>query len=151
MTRIPNEPQFRRIFKFKAQRRRLEEHPTMLERLGWTRIPHQVPLSRRDKARYAVVQAFVQFVGQYAHDVDPRLRQRHLISDKRRFKALGPVWPETDRQAQRMPAKLRHLDTDATWRKSGYHGWVYGSGVHLTGHEAACPTLVQVETAAVAE
>ncbi|RIK32793.1 MAG: hypothetical protein DCC55_36195 [Chloroflexi bacterium] len=55
------------------------------------------------------------------------------------------------RQAQRIPAKLRHLDTDATWSKSGYHGWVYGYGLHLTCNEAAFPALVQVETAAVAE
>jgi hypothetical protein len=93
----------------------------------------------------------VQFVGQYASEVDARLRQRHLVSDKRLFKALGPVWHQADRQAQRIPAKLRHLDTDATWGKSGYHGWVVGLRLHLTCNEAALPTLVQVETAAVAE
>jgi len=143
--------ELRRIFKFKAQRRWLEDHPEMLQRLGWTSIPHRVTLSRRYKTLYPVLQAFVQFVGQYAREVDARLRQRHLVSDKSLFKALGPVWHEVDRQAQRIPAKLRHLDTDATWSKSGYHGWVYGYGLHLTCNEAACPALVQVETAAVAE
>lgn len=143
--------ELRRIYKFKAQRRWLEEHPEMLERLGWTSIPHRVTLSRRSKELYPVLQAFVQFVGQYASDLDARLRQRHLVSDKSLFKALGPVWHETDRQAQRIPAKLRHLDIDATWGKSGYHGWVYGYGLHLTCNEAAFPALVQVETAAVAE
>jgi hypothetical protein len=143
--------QFRRIFKFKAQRRWLEEHPAMLKRLGWTSIPHRVTLSRRYKELYPVLQAFVQFVGQYARELDARFGQRHLVSDKSLFKALGPVWHQADRQAQRIPAKLRHLDTDATWSKSGYHGWVYGYGLHLTGNAAAFPALVQVETAAVAE
>jgi hypothetical protein len=70
--------ELRRIFKFKAQRRWLEEHPEMLQRLGWTSIPHRVTLSRRDKELYPVVQAFVQLVGQYASAVDARLRPRHL-------------------------------------------------------------------------
>ncbi len=34
----------------------------------------------------------------------------------------------------RIPEKLRHLDADATWSKSTYHGWVYGYGIHLTGN-----------------
>lgn len=143
--------QHRRICKFKAQRRWLEEHPELGKRLGWTRIPHRVTLSRRYKELYPVLQAFVQFIGQYVSGVDARFRQRHLVSDKSLFKALGPVWHEADRQAQRIPPKLRHLDTDATWCKSGYHGWVYGYGLHLTCNAAAFPALVQVETAAVAE
>jgi hypothetical protein len=39
--------ELRRIYKFKAQRRWLEEHPEMLQRLGEPRIPHRVRLSRR--------------------------------------------------------------------------------------------------------
>ena len=142
---------YRRIYHFKAQRRWLCEHPAMVQLLGWTSIPHRVTLSRRYKALYPVVQAFVQFVGQYASALDLRFRQRHLVSDKSPFKALGPVWHESDRRAHRIPAKLRHLDTDATWCKSGYHGWVYGHGLHLTCNAAAFPALIQVETAAVAE
>jgi hypothetical protein len=39
-----------------------------------------------------MVQAFVQFIGQDAGDMDARLRQQHLVEDKSPFKALGPVW-----------------------------------------------------------
>jgi len=67
------------------------------------------------------------------------------------FKAQGPVWHQSDRVAGRIPDKLRHLDTDATWSKSAYHGWVYGYGLHLTCNAVGFPTLVQVETAAVSE
>jgi hypothetical protein len=123
----------------------------VLQWLGWEQVPHRTTLSRRDKQLYAVVQAFVQFIGQDAGQLDERLRQQHLVEDKSPFKAVGPVWHQQDRKAGRMPEKLRNLDTDATWTKSGYHGWVYGYGLYLTCNEDAFPALVQVETAAVAE
>jgi hypothetical protein len=143
--------QFRRIWRFKAQHRWLTQHPQLLKRLGWEQAPHRTTLSRRYKQLYEVVQAFVQFIGQDVGDLDARLRQQHLVEDKSPFKALGPVWHQPDRRAGRVPAKLRNLDTAATWTKSGYHGWVYGYGLHLTCNEDAFPALVQVETAAVAE
>jgi len=46
---------------------------------------------------------------------------------------------------------VHHLDTEATWSKSAYHGWVYGYGVHLSDNRAGFPKLVQVETASVSE
>lgn len=143
--------QFRRIWRFKAQHRWLTQHPQLLRWLGWEQVPHRTTLSRRYKQLYEVVQAFVQFIGQDGGNLDARLRQQHLVEDKSPFKALGPVWHQADRQAGRVPEKLRNLDTDATWTKSGYHGWVYGYGLHLTCNEDAFPALVQVETAAVTE
>ena len=143
--------QYRRIWRFKAQHRWLTQHPKLLKWLGWEDVPHRTTLSRRYKQLYEVVQAFVQFIGQDAGELDERLRQAHLVEDKSPFKALGPVWHQSDRQAGRLPEKLRNLDTDASWSKSGYHGWVYGYGLHLTCNEDAFPVLVQVETAAVAE
>lgn len=143
--------QFRRIWRFKAQHRWLTQHPKVLKWLGWEQVPHRTTLSRRYKQLYAVVQAFVQFIGQDAGDLDARLRQQHLVEDKSPFKALGPVWHQSDRKQGRMPEKLRNLDTDATWTKSGYHGWVYGYGLHLTCNEDAFPALIQVVTGAVAE
>jgi hypothetical protein len=98
-----------------------------------------------------VVQDFIAFVGQYAEDLDPRFDSRDLYTDKSLFKAQGPVWYQSDCKAGRIPEKLRHLDTAASWGKSGYHGWVYGYGFHLTGNRAWLPKLVQVDTGAVAE
>jgi hypothetical protein len=143
--------QFRRIYKFKAQRRWLGEHGEMLALLGWATLPHRTTLLRRYKQLAAVLPAFVQFVGQYASQLDGRFRQKHLVADKSPFKAQGPVWHQADRQAGRLPAKLRNLDTEASWTKSGYHGWVYGYGLHITCNDAAFPALVQVATGSVAE
>ncbi len=143
--------QQRHIFRFKAQHRWLKQHPEQRSPLGLDAVPHRTTLSRRYQALYPVVQEFITFLGQYAEALDPLLDSQHLFEDKSLFKAQGPVWHQSDRQAGRIPEKLRHLDTDATWGKSGYHGWVYGYGLHLTCNRAGFPKLVQVETAALSE
>jgi hypothetical protein len=135
----------------KAQRRWLKRPPDLGQRLGFEQVPHRPPLSRRYRAFYDVVQDFIAFVGQYAEDVDPRFTSADLYTDKSLFKAHGPVWHHSDRQAGRIPEKLRHLDTDASWSPSGYHGWVYGYGLHLVDNRVGFPTLVPVETATVSE
>ena len=88
-------------------RRWLEAHPEMQKRLNWKQIPDRTTLSRRYKQLYPVVQAFVQFIGQYADTMDSRFSNKHLVEDKSLFKASGPVWHESDRQAGRVPEKLR--------------------------------------------
>ena len=143
--------QFRRIFEFKAQQKWLEEHSDILKQLKWERIPHRTTFSRRYKAIETVLLSFITFVGQEAADLGDELANYHLVEDKSLFKAQGPVWHQSDRKADRIPENLRHLDTDATWGKSAYQGWVYGYGLHMTCTEDAFPKLVQVETAAVKE
>ena len=46
---------------------------------------------------------------------------------------------------------LRNLDTDASWSKSKYRGWVYGYGLHLTTTANGFPLFADVWTAAVRE
>ncbi len=112
-------------------------------------VPARTTLSRRYKALYAVLQDFIAFLGTYAEELDPRLTSADLYTDKSLFKAQGPVWHQADRQAGRIPAKLRHLDTDGSWSKSGYHGWVYGYGLHLVNNRVGFPKLLHVETCLV--
>ena len=142
---------FRRIFRFKAQRRWLECHPDMAKEIGFQSIPHRTTLSRRYKKLAAVVQAFVAFLGQWAEGLDEAFNSDSLYEDKSLFKAQGPVWHQSDREAGLIPAGLRNLDTDASWCKSAYHGWVYGYGLHLTCNRQGFPKLVRVETASVFE
>jgi hypothetical protein len=143
--------QFRRIYQFKSQRRWLENHPDILTDLGWKTVPHRTQISRRYKQLYDLLQAFSRFVAQYASSLDELLSLKHLVADESLFKAKGPVWHQSDRKVNRIPDKLRNLDTDATWSKSGYHGWVYGYGLHVLCNEEAFPVLAQVETGAVSE
>ena len=143
--------QFKRMSQFKAQWRWLNRHPEALARLGWRQTPDRSTLSRRYKRLYGVLQDFIQFLGANSHMLGGELKTDHLYEDKSLFKAQGPVWHQRDRQAGRIPDKLRHLDTDATWSKSAYHGWVYGYGLHLTCNHAGFPVLMLVETATFSE
>ena len=143
--------QFRRIYQFKTQWRWLKAHPERHELLGFKSVPHRTTLLRRYKALYSVLQDFIAFLGRYAEALDERFESHDLYEDKSLFKARGPVWHQSDRKAGRIPDKLRNLDTDATWSKSGYHGWVYGYGMHLTCNSIGFPKLVEIETAALSE
>ena len=143
--------QQRRTFRFKAQHRWLRQHPDWCQVFGLPEVPDRTTLSRRYKAFSPVLQDFIAFVGQYAEDLDPQFTSQDLYTDKSLFKAQGPVWHQRDRQVGRIPDKLRHLDTDASWSTSGYHGWVYGYGLHLVDNRVGFPKWVQLETAAVAE
>ena len=142
---------FRRIYRFKTQWRWLTTHPEIWRLLGWEEVPHRTTLSDRYKQLYQTVQQFIAFLGQDAAQLDQVFNSKHLMEDKSPFKAQGPVWHQKQRQAGQVPDKLRNLDTDATWTKSGYHGWVYGYGLHVTCNDYAFPKLVQVKTGAVPE
>ena len=142
---------FRRIFQFKTQHRWLETHPDVMEQMGMPGVPHRTTLSRRYKELACVLEAFIAFVGHYASELEETFSHQDVFEDKSLFKAQGPVWHQSDRQHNRIPEKLRHLDTDATWSKSAYHGWVYGYGLHLTCTASGFPKLAQVETAAYSE
>ena len=116
--------QQRRTFRFTAQPRWLQQHPELRRHLGLHEVPNRTTLSRRSKDLYPILQDFIAFLGQYAEDLDPQFTSQDLYTDKSLFKAQGPVWHQSDRQAGRIPDQLRHLDTDASWSTSGYHGCV---------------------------
>lgn len=143
--------QFRRIYKFKTQQRWLARHPEVQAAVGLENVPHRTTFSRRYKSLYTVIQSFIEYIGQYVQELEADFVQNHLVEDKSLFRALGPVWHQSDRKAGRIPDKLRNLDTDASWSKSAYQGWVYGYGLHVTCTETAFPVLVQVETGAYPE
>jgi hypothetical protein len=54
-------------------------------------------------------------------------------------------------QANHIPENLRDLDTDATWSKSAYHGWVFGYGLHNTCTSSGFPVLIEADIASVSE
>jgi hypothetical protein len=141
----------RRITAFKTHHRWLENHRQEAAQLGFEQIPHRTTLSRRFKSLYPALQGFIAFLGVWSCALSPEFDSRVLIEDGSLFKAQGPVWHQSDRKAGRIPEKLRNLDLDASWRKSAYHGWVYGYSLHLSCNRAGFPKLVQVETASLSE
>jgi hypothetical protein len=143
--------QFRRIHQFKTQHDWLMAHPEIQELLGLETVPHRTTLSRQFKKLGDIVNELVAFIGDEVADLDQAFANNHLAQDKSLFKVDGPVWHQSDRKEGRIPPKLRRLDSDATWGKSGYQGWVYGYGLHITCTEAAFPKAVCVTTASIAD
>ena len=141
----------RQITAFRAQHRWLVTHPLEAQRLGFTSLPHRTSLARRTKALATFLRGLIAFVAQETAALDEAFAPDTLATDKSLFKAQGPVWHQKQRLAGVVPEGLRHLDTNATWSKSGYHGWVYGYGLHLATNAAGFPQLAQVETASVSE
>lgn len=143
--------QFKKIYRFKTQWRWLTKHHEALSILKWKAVPHRVTLSRRYKVLYSLIQELIAFIGESSEALGDDMSLKHLNEDQSLFKAQGTVWHQSDRKQGRIPDKLRNLDTDATWSKSGYHGWVYGYGLHLTTNAAGFPILIEVETASFSE
>ena len=141
----------KQITAFKAQRRWLKKHPQAQRTLGFPALPHRTTLSRRYKASAAVVEAFIEYLGHWVEQLAVEFNSQVLVEDGSLFKAEGPVWHQSDRLQHRMPQGLRHLDTEAAWGKSGYHGWVYGYGLHLTCNLTGFPKLARVTPANVAD
>jgi hypothetical protein len=106
---------------------------------------------RRYKSLAPTVDAFIEFVGQWAETIDPACGSEVLVVDGSLFKARGPVWHQSDRAQGRIPDKLRNLDQEASWSKSGYHGWVYGYRLHFSCNLAGFPKSAQVTTGSTSE
>jgi len=141
----------KRCFAFKAMHRWLTLNPEKARELGFTKIPSRYTLSRRYKALYEVIKKFVAFTGQWASSLGEEFQTEVIYEDKSLFKARGPVWHKKDVQNNHIPENLRDLDTDATWGKSAYHGWVFGYALHKTCTSSGFPILLEVDTASVSE
>ena len=98
-----------------------------------------------------MLQELSAFLGQNRGALGTEMSTKHLHEDQSLFKAPRTVWHQSDRKMGRIPERLRNLATDATWSKSGYQGWVYGYGLHLTTNQAGFPLLMEVETATFSE
>ena len=90
--------------------------------LGWEQRDCRPTIGGRYKKLSKRMQAFVLFIAQNASELFDQFDQIHLVEDRSLFIALGPVLQETMRNERRIPPNLRHLDTEATWSKSAYHG-----------------------------
>jgi len=141
----------RHLYGAKAQRRWLLAHPDACSQFGLEQVPSRWTLRRRWQQLYPTVQGFVAFLGAWTDDLDTAFDGSDQFIDKSLWKAAGPVWHQKDRAAGRIPEGLRNLDTDASWSKSAYHGWVYGYGGHWRTTQGACPVAVEIETASVSE
>ena len=140
------------ITAMRAQHDYLFHHPLYLERCRLPACPSHVTLGRRYKALTPTLEvSFTEYVATWHLANGGYFRQEVVYEDKSLFKAAGPVWHQKDRLNNEIPKGLRGVDTTATWSKSGYHGWVYGYGLHLTTTHRGFPVMFHVEPANVNE
>lgn len=139
------------ITAMRAQHTYLFHHPLLLERCQLPACPSHVTLGRRYKALTPKLQAFTEYVATSDFAKHAGVLQQVVYEDKSLFKASGPVWHQKDRAKDHLPESLRGVDKTATWSKSGYHGWVYGHGLHLTTIRTGFPVMFEVLSANVNE
>ncbi len=139
------------ITAMRAQQVYLFHHPIYLQRCRLPACPSHVTLGRRYKALTPKLQAFTEYIAASRFAQEVGFLQEVVYEDKSLLKAAGPVWHQKDRLKGHLRKALRGVDTTATWSKSGYHGWVYGYGLHLTGIRNGFPVMFDVLPANVNE
>jgi hypothetical protein len=95
------------------------------------RFPPRRTWERRFATLPARLPALSGCLGRHlATRLQPWIAQGHAAAlDSTPLRANGGVWHKQHRLAGEVPH--RSIDTEATWSKSGYHGWWYGGKLHL--------------------
>ena len=142
----------REINRFKTEHKWLLANSHWVATLKFKAVPSRGTLSRRYKQLAPKIEAFVAYIGDWAMALLNQETPTEVVyEDKTLYKAKGSVWHQTDRCENHIPEGIRDLDTDASWSKSKYRGWVYGYGLHLTTTANGFPLLASAYTASVSE
>jgi len=130
-----------RTFRDAELHRLLTRDEALRHTLGFVRVPHRTTIGRRLSALVPEAEAQVAALGeQITAELQPEPGQSQVSAiDGRMYEAQGPKWHKADRQAGRIPPRLRNVDIESTWSKSGYRGWVQGYRLILQGLVWPCP------------
>src|SRR5262245_11535572 len=103
--------------------------------MGFERVPHRTCIGRRLSGLVPEAERQVALLGhQIVEEVQPEDERSEISAiDGRRYKAQGPTWHKSDRQKDLVPVGLLNADTESQWSKSGYRGWVQGTGLCFKG------------------
>jgi hypothetical protein len=114
--------------------RLLQKDRQLLGALGFPRVPHRTWVLRRLKSLVPIAEEQISLFGK-------RILQRLPVSetpfravsaiDGRMYEALGPKWHKQHREQEIVPTGLRNVDTQSSWSKSDYRGWVQGYRIVL--------------------
>ena len=94
--------------------------------LGFEKVPHRKTIARRMSRLTETGEQQIAAFGQKIFDAFVACHQSLSAIDGRMYQAIGPKWHKSDRQRQLIPAKLRNVDIESSWFKSGYRGFVQG-------------------------
>ncbi len=101
--------------------------------LGFQKVPHRKPIARRISALTKTGEQQIAAFGFKILTTFAVPNQEVSAIDGRMYQALGPLWHKKYRHQNLIPAKLRNVDTESEWFKSGYRGWVQGYRLVLQG------------------
>ncbi len=106
----------------------LEHDGALMRAMGFGRLPHRTTIGRRLATLVPEAEAQIAALGkQIIDEVKPAPDQSPVSAiDGRMYAADGPLWHKSSRQADVIPAGLRNVDTQSSWSKSGYRGWIQG-------------------------
>jgi hypothetical protein len=124
-----------RTFKDAERHRLLSRDQRLREAMDLVRVPHRITIGRRLNGLVPEAEAQLAALGDVIVDeVQPHADQSPVSAmDGRMYKASGPAWHKKDRQAAFIPLGLRNVDTESSWSKSGYRGWVQGYRLVVQG------------------
>lgn len=124
-----------RTFRNSELHQLLEKDAALRRALGFSRVPHRTQIGRRLTGLIPEAEEQIALLGQQlVKQVQPADEQSQLSAiDGRMYKADGPRWHKKDRQQERIPLRLRNVDTESRWSKSGYRGWVQGYRLLVQG------------------
>lgn len=124
-----------RTFKDAELHQLLSRDERLRSAMEFVRVPHRTTIGRRLKGLVPEAEAQVAAVGEILMEEVPPGADQSPVSavDGRMYKAGGPAWHKQDRQAGFIPVGLRNVDTESSWSKSGYRGWVQGYRLVMQG------------------
>lgn len=124
-----------RTFRDSELHRLLSKDVRLRQAMGFCRVPHRTLIGRRLSNLVAEAEQQIALLGQQlVTEVKPPVGQSQVSAlDGRMYQSDGPKWHKGDRQQGVIPAGLRNVDTETTWSKSGYRGWVQGFRLLLQG------------------
>lgn len=124
-----------RTFRGAELHRLLRRDEGLRQAVGFAAVPHRTTIERRLRSLLPEAEAQVAALGRrLLEEVRPTPAQpRAGAIDGRMYEAAGPKWHKRDRRTGRVPSRLRNVDTESAWFKSGYRGWVQGYRLLLQG------------------
>ena len=121
-----------KTFKTAELHRLIGKDEELRKELELEELPDRTTIGRRLQTVLEETEEQVNSIGQkIVEEVKPEPEQSQASAiDGRMYQASGPRWHKKDRRT--IPG-LRNVDTESSWSKSGYRGWVQGYRLVLQG------------------